>query len=54
MQYTEHVMHVWNKKSLTCFAGIPSDRNWFPSDRGAKVSFFQYMKKSKNQDSFLS
>lgn len=27
----------------TCFVGIPSDRILFPSERGDKTSFFQYM-----------
>lgn len=27
----------------TCFAGIPSDRILFPSERGDSTSFFQYM-----------
>lgn len=27
----------------TCFVGIPSDRILFPSDRGDRTSFFQYM-----------
>lgn len=31
------------RRSSTCFAGIPSDRIWFPSDRGDRTSFFQYI-----------
>lgn len=30
----------------TCFVGIPSDRILFPSERGDKTSFFQYMSPS--------
>lgn len=32
-----------SKVVSTCFVGIPSDRILFPSERGDKTSFFQYM-----------
>lgn len=33
----------------TCFAGIPSDRILFPSERGDSTSFFQYMNSSHGE-----